>query len=77
MVSSGYYVHVVATLGKLAERDADDIGDAVFGRPTESNSLGSLGRTLFRTVLQVSDYLQSVTAEANSRRISGRDVLQK
>src|SRR6476646_2363728 len=32
-VSSGgkYYVHVVATLGTLAERDADDVGDAVFG----------------------------------------------
>src|SRR5258707_2379274 len=39
-----YYVHVIATLGTLAEREVDDVGDAVFGRPSEANSLGSLGR---------------------------------
>ena len=61
--SERYYVHVVATLGTLAEREVDDVGDAVFGRPSETNGLGSLGRLVFRTVLQVSDYLQSVTAE--------------
>ena len=27
----------------------------VFGRPSEANSLGSLGRLVFRTVLQVND----------------------
>jgi hypothetical protein len=75
--SSRYYVHVQATLGTLADREADAISDAVFGRGAEADSLGSLGRLLFRTALQVSDYLQSVTAEATSRRIAGRDVLQK
>jgi hypothetical protein len=75
--SERYYVHVVATLGTLAEQEVDAVGDAVFGRPSETNGLGSLGRLVFRTVLQVSDYLQSVTAEAKSRRLSGRDVLEK
>ena len=75
--SERYYVHVVATLGMLADQEAEAVGDAVFGRPSETNGLGSLGRLVFRTVLQVSDYLQSVTAEAKSRRISGRDVLQR
>ena len=62
-----YYVHIIATLGTLAEREVDDVGDAVFGRPSETNGLGSLGRLVFRTVLQISDYLQSVSAEAKSR----------
>ena len=71
-----YYVHVVATLGTLAEREVDDVGDAVFGRPSEANGLGSLGRLMFRTVLQVSDYLQSVSAEARTRRTAGADILR-
>ena len=75
--SERYYVHVVATLGMLAEQEVDAVGDAVFGRASETNGLGSLGRLVFRTVLQVSDYLQRVTAEAMSRRLSGRDVLTK
>ena len=75
--SERYYVHVVATLGTLADREVDAVGDAVFGRASETNGLGSLGRLVFRTVLQVSDYLQSVTAEAKSRRLSGRDVLER
>jgi hypothetical protein len=72
-----YYVHVIATLGTLAEREVDDVGDAVFGRPSEANSLGSLGRLVFRTVLQVNDYLQSVSAEAKSRRTAGAEILKR
>lgn len=71
-----YYLHVIATLGTLAERDADDVGDAVFGREGETNTLGSLGRLVFRTAIQISDYLQSISAEARSRKLSGRDLLR-
>jgi len=71
-----YYVHVIATLGTLAEREVDDVGDAVFGRPSETNGLGSLGRLVFRTVLQVSDYLQSASAETKSRKKPGSDILK-
>jgi hypothetical protein len=70
-----YYVHVVATLGTLASRDADEVGDAVFGRESEANGLGSLGRLVFKTALKVSDYLQSVSAEAKSRKLLGRDIM--
>jgi hypothetical protein len=72
-----YYVHVIATLGTLADREVDEVGDAVFGRPSETNGLGSLGRLMFRTVLQVSDYLQSVSAEARSRRTAGSEILKR
>ena len=73
--SARYYVHVIATLGTLAEREVDDVGDAVFGKPSDSNSLGSLGRLVFRTVLQISDYLQSVSAETRSRKSPGSDII--
>jgi hypothetical protein len=73
--SARYYVHVIATLGTLAERQVDDVGDAVFGKPSDANSLGALGRLMFRTVLQISDYLQSVSAEARSRKIAGSDII--
>ncbi len=71
-----YYVHIIATLGTLAEREVDEVGDAVFGRPSEADGLGSLGRLMFRTVLQISDYLQSVSAEARSRKTAGADLLR-
>ena len=74
--SQKYYVHAVITFGTLAEREVDAAGDAVFGKASETNGLGSLGRLVFRTVLQVSDYLQSVTAEARSRKIAGSDLLK-
>ncbi len=72
---SRYYVHVIATVGTLADREVDEAGDAVFGRPTEANGLGSLGRLVFRTAMQVSGYLQSVSAETKSRRLLGRDII--
>jgi len=70
-----YYVHIVATLGTLAEREVDDVGDAVFGRGSDTSSLGSLGRLMFRTVLKISDYLQSVTVETRSRKLAGSDII--
>jgi hypothetical protein len=77
LAAQRYYVHVIATLGTLAEREVDEVGDAVFGRPSEVNGLGSLGRLMFRTVLQVSDYLQSVSAEAKSLRTPGAEILKR
>jgi len=74
--SGRYYVKVVATLGTLAEREVDDVGDAVFGRASESNSLGALGRLVFRTALEISDYLQSVTAQTRSRKMSGAEIMR-
>ena len=72
-----YYVHVIATLGTLAEREVDEVGDAVFGRASETNGLGSLGRLVFRTALQINDYLQSISAEAKSRKTSGADIVKR
>jgi hypothetical protein len=73
--SDRYYVHTVATLGTLAEHEADDASAALFGRESESGTLGSLGRMVFRRVLQISDYLQSVSAEVTSGPVQGREIL--
>jgi hypothetical protein len=72
--SSRYYLRLVATIGTIAERDIEDTGNAVFGKDEGNLSLGKVGKFLFHTVLQVSDYLQSVTAEAKSRVFHGRDL---
>jgi hypothetical protein len=68
-----YYVRTLATVGTIAERESEGAGDAVFG-PDEGITLGSMGRMLFRAVLQVNDYLQSVSADARTRDVAGRDM---
>lgn len=70
-----YYVHVVATIGTIAEREAEDVDDAVFGKGNDDNTLGAFGRMLFRTAMRVGDYLQSVSAEAKSRKIDGAAII--
>jgi hypothetical protein len=75
-VSDGgrYYLRLVATVGTIAERDVQETGDAVFGKDEGNLSIGQVGKFLFHTVLQISDYLQSVTAEAKSRVFHGREL---
>jgi hypothetical protein len=75
--SARYYVRVLATMGTIAEREADEYGDAVFGRPGETNGLGSLGRMVLRRMLKISDYLQSVTAEGRSGAVPGAQLLRR
>jgi hypothetical protein len=71
-----YYAKVVATLGTIATREIEGAGDAVFGRPGEAGGLGSLGRLVFKRMLEISDYLQSVSAEGVSRHIPGVQILK-
>ena len=71
-----YYAKVIATIGTLAEREIEDAGDAVFGRPDESTGLEAFGRLVFKKVLEISDYLQSVSAQGISRNIAGGQILK-
>jgi hypothetical protein len=68
-----YYLRTLATLGTIAEKEATQAGEAVFGADDGSVSLGSIGRVLFHAVLQVNDYLQSISAESRTRTLAGRD----
>jgi hypothetical protein len=47
------------------------------GYSEETNAIGALGRLPFSGVLQLTDYLQSVTAETTSGRVSGGDLLRR
>ncbi len=69
-----YYVRASATLGTIAEKEATQAGEAVFGGDDGSVSLGSMGRVLFHAVLQVNDYLQSVSADSRTRTLAGREL---
>jgi hypothetical protein len=69
-----YYVRIVATIGTIAERDIEDTGAAVFGGGDGTVSLGSAARLVFSTVLQATDYLQSVSVETRSSPFRGTDV---
>lgn len=68
-----YYVRTLATLGTIAEKEAQ-AGEAVFGGDDGSVSLGSMGRMLFHAVLQVNDYLLSVSSESRTRTVGGREL---
>ena len=68
-----YYLRTLATLGTIAEKEATQ-AEEVFGGGDGSVSLGSMGRMLFHAVLQVNDYLQSISAESRTRTLGGRDL---
>jgi hypothetical protein len=76
LISDGgkYYIRLITTIGTLAEREIENTGDAVFGRDEGSVSIASVGKMIFNAVLQVSDYLQSVSTEARSRSFEGREL---
>ena len=69
-----YYLRIVATIGTIEERQIEETGEAVFGRGESSVSVARVGKLIFNTVLQVTDYLQSVTSEIRSRVFQGREV---
>lgn len=69
-----YYLRMIATVGTIAERDIEDTGEAVFGRDEGTVSLGKVGKFLFHAVLQVSDYLQSISSEARTRVFQGSEL---
>jgi hypothetical protein len=69
-----YYLRMIATVGTIAQRDIEQTGEAVFGRDEGNLSLGKVGKFLFHTVLQVSDYLQSVSSQLRSRVFHGREL---
>ena len=69
-----YYVRALATLGTIAEKESAAASNVVFGDDDSSVSIAAMGKMLFRAVLQVNEYLQSVSSEARSREITGREL---
>jgi hypothetical protein len=69
-----YYVRVLTTLGTIAEKQAERASSTVFGDDDSAVSIAAMGKMLFHAVLQVNDYLQSVSSEIRTREVTGRDV---
>ena len=69
-----YYLKLVATVGTIHADEAVDTGEAVFGGDDSTISVARFGKLIFNTVVQVADYLQSVTSEARTRAFTGREA---
>ena len=69
-----YYLRLVATVGTVEPKEAEEATDAVFGRDNSTISVAGVGRLIFSTVVQVADYLQSVSAEVRSRVFEAKDL---
>jgi hypothetical protein len=69
-----YYIRMLATVGTLGEREAEDTGAAVFGKDEGTVSIGKVGKLIFNTVLQASDYMQSVSDDARSNTFRKKEV---
>jgi len=69
-----YYVRALATLGTIAEKESATASSVVFGDDESSVSLAAMGKMLFRAVLQVNEYLQSVSSDTRSRELTGREL---
>ncbi len=69
-----YYVRTLATLGTIAEKESVTASSVVFGDDDSSVSLASMGKMLFHAVLQVNEYLQSVSSDTRSREMAGREL---
>ena len=69
-----YYVRVLATLGTIAEKESTSASNVVFGDDDSAVSIAAMGKMLFRAVLSVNEYLQSVSSDTRSREITGREL---
>ena len=72
-----YYLRLVATVGTIEEKELEGTGEAVFGKGESAVSVARVGKVIFNTVLQISDYLQSVTAQLQGPVTVGRDLKRK
>ena len=72
-----YYLRLVATIGTIEEKEIADTQEAVFGRGESAVSVARVGKVILNTVLQVNDYLQSASAEAQGPVVLGREMKGK
>jgi hypothetical protein len=69
-----YYIRALATLGTIAEKESAKASSVVFGDDDSSVSIAAMGKILFHAVLQVNEYLQSVSSDTRSRELTGREI---
>lgn len=69
-----YYVDGTVTIGSLGEDELDEASEAVFGREDDPAGLKRVGKFLLNSVLQVKDYVDSVSTEIRSGRFSRKTL---
>ncbi|HET7698907.1 MAG TPA: hypothetical protein VFK57_24525 [Vicinamibacterales bacterium] len=69
-----YYIRALATLGTIAEKESAAASNVVFGDDDSSVSIAAMGKMLFRAVLTVNEYLQSVSTDTRTRELTGREL---
>lgn len=69
-----YYVRALATLGTIAEKESAAASNVVFGDDDSAVSIAAMGKMLFRAVLSVNEYLQSVSTDTRTREMTGREL---
>lgn len=69
-----YYLDAAVTIGSLDDEELAEANDAVFGPDSGPAGLKRVGKFLLNTVLQVSDYVRSVSAGIRSQHYAGREL---
>lgn len=69
-----YYLHALTTVSAVLERGSSEVGDVVFGSDEDASGLAAVGKFLFKTAQQISAYLQNVTADVTSRKMTGKQI---
>jgi hypothetical protein len=69
-----YYLNAVVTIGSLEEDEIEEANAAVFGEDDGPAGLKRIGKFLLNAVLQVSDYVRSVSTTIRSGNYGGRQL---
>jgi hypothetical protein len=65
-----YYIDGTVTIGTLGEDDLEEASEAVFGGNDDRAGLKRVGKFLLNSVLQVKDYVDSVSTQVRSGSFS-------
>jgi hypothetical protein len=71
---SKYYLDAAVTIGTLDDDELSEANEAVFGPDNGPAGLKRVGKFLLNAVLQVSDYVRSVSARVRSDRFTGAQL---
>jgi len=71
-----YYLDAAVTIGSLGEDELDEANEAVFGRDDDPAGLKRVGKFLLNSVLQVKDYVGSVSTQIHSGRFTAAQLHQ-
>ncbi len=68
-----YYVHATVTVGTIAEDELAGVSGAMFG-DRESGGLAALGKYVFQKMLNIADYLDSISCDVKSGHLTGKQI---